>query len=106
MRLVWTASRNWTLVWGVLLIVQGLLPAAIVYLTKHLVDSIVSVVNAGSSWENIRHALFPAVLMGGVMLLLELVKSVSNWIRTGRTHSRPPQCSDPREGRRRRHRLL
>jgi ATP-binding cassette subfamily B protein len=82
MRLVWTASRNWTLVWGVLLIVQGLLPAAVVYLTKHLVDSIVTVVNAGSSWENIRHTLFPALFMGGVMLLMELVQSLSSWIRT------------------------
>jgi ATP-binding cassette, subfamily B, bacterial len=82
LRLVWAASRNWTLVWGVLLIVQGLLPAAVVYLTKLLVDSVVTAVEAGGSWESARYLLFPGVLMGGVMLLIELVQSVSNWIRT------------------------
>ena len=47
-----------------------------------LVDSMVTAVKAGGSWESARHVLFPAVFMGGVMLLIELVQSASSWIRT------------------------
>jgi ATP-binding cassette subfamily B protein len=80
--LVWTASRNWTLAWGTLLLVQGLLPAGAVYLTKLLVDSLVMAVKAGGSWEATRHILLIAVIMGAVLLLIELVQSASSWIRT------------------------
>jgi ATP-binding cassette, subfamily B, bacterial len=82
LRLVWTATGNWTLAWGVLLVVQGLLPAAAVYLTKIFVDSLVVAVNAGASWESTRQVLFVAVFMGGVLLLIELIQSASTWIRT------------------------
>lgn len=47
--LVWSAARNWTLAWFVILVVQGLLPVATVYLTRILVNSLVKVVGAGSS---------------------------------------------------------
>jgi ATP-binding cassette, subfamily B, bacterial len=85
LRLIWGATRNLTLVWGILLIVQGFLPAAAVYLTRPLVDSLVSAVKAGGSWESIRHLLFLAVWMGGVLLFIELVQSASSWIRTAQT---------------------
>ena len=48
--LVWEVARPWTAAWIVLLIVQGLLPAATVYLTKLVVDGVVNAVNSGSSW--------------------------------------------------------
>ena len=82
LRLVWNATRNWTLAWSVLLVVQGLLPAAAVYLTKVLVDSLVAAVKAGGSWESTRPVLFAALFMGAVLLLIELVQSASTWIRT------------------------
>ena len=82
LRLIWAATRNLTLVWGILLVLQGLLPATAVYLTRPLVDSLVSAVNAGGSWESIRPALFLAVFMGGVLLLIELIQSANSWIRT------------------------
>jgi ATP-binding cassette, subfamily B, bacterial len=80
--LVWKATRKWTLAWTVLLFVQGLLPAAVVYLTKVLVDGLVIAVEAGGSWESARHVLFVALFMGAVLLLIELVQSASTWIRT------------------------
>ena len=82
MHLVWTASRNWTVVWGVLLFVQGLLPAVAVYLTKLLIDSVVTAVQAHGSWESTRHVFFLAVLLGSVLLLIELIQSAGSWIRT------------------------
>ena len=34
LQMAWTASRLWTVVWAILLVLQGVLPAASVYLTK------------------------------------------------------------------------
>ena len=46
--LVWSASRHWTVVWAVLLVLQGALPVATVYLTRMVVDSLVAATtNAG-----------------------------------------------------------
>ncbi len=54
LKLVWEVARPWTIAWIVLLIVQGLLPAAIVYLTKLVVDGVVVAVRNGSSWPVVR----------------------------------------------------
>ena len=80
--LIWAATRNLTLAWAILLVVQGLLPAVAVYLTRPLVDGLVLAVNAGGSWDSVRPALLLAVSMGGVLLLTELVQSANSWIRT------------------------
>jgi ATP-binding cassette subfamily B protein len=82
LRLIWAATGKLTLVWGILLVLQGLLPATAVYLTRPLVDSLVSAVNAGGSWESIRPALILALLMGGALLLMEVIQSANSWIRT------------------------
>lgn len=82
LRLIWAAARGWTLAWTVLLVVQGLLPAATVYLTRLLVDSLVAVLDAGASWENVRPTLFLAALMAGVMLLMQVLQSAMEWLRT------------------------
>ena len=47
--LVWAASRGWTVAWLALLVIQGLLPAATVYLTRALVNSLVAVVDSGGN---------------------------------------------------------
>lgn len=82
LHLIWRAARGWTLAWAILLVVQGLLPAATVYLTRLLVDSLVAAIGAGGSWENLRPILFLAALMAGVMLATELMQSASSWVRT------------------------
>jgi ATP-binding cassette subfamily B protein len=53
-RLVWDAAHNWTLAWVILLVVQGLLPVATVYLTRYLVNSLVAIVGKGKSWDNLQ----------------------------------------------------
>ena len=45
--LIWTAAPNWTLAWSVLLVAQGVLPLAGVYVLKLLVDSLVKAVKSG-----------------------------------------------------------
>ena len=80
--LVWAAAPRWTLAWGCLLIVQGLLPVATVYLTRSLVDGLVAVMGAGDSWETLRPVMILVALLAGIMLLTELLRSFTNWIRT------------------------
>jgi len=52
--LVWAAARRWTIAWAVMLVLQGLLPVATVYLTRALVDSLVASVEAGGGWQALR----------------------------------------------------
>jgi ATP-binding cassette subfamily B protein len=80
--LVWHVARPWTIVWVLLLIVQGLLPAAIVFLTKLFVDDLVRAMRSDFSWPEMQHAMMLALLVGGVLLLMEVVRNTINWVRT------------------------
>jgi ATP-binding cassette, subfamily B, bacterial len=82
LKLVWEAARPWTIVWIILLLVQGLLPAAVVYLTKLVVDGVVVSVQNGSAWPNVRHVLLVLLLLAGILLLMEVVRGGINWVRT------------------------
>jgi ATP-binding cassette subfamily B protein len=82
LKLVWAVARPWTTAWIVLLIIQGLLPAATVYLTKLVVDGVVVAVRNGSSWLNVRPMLISLALLGGVLMLMEVVRNTINWVRT------------------------
>lgn len=83
--LVWKACPNWTIAWMLLLFIQGVLPAATVYLTRLLVNSLVAVSGAGITWDKIQIVLIPFALMAGVMLLSELLTSLAEWIRTAQS---------------------
>lgn len=80
--LVWTAAKWWTLTWAVLLAIQGVLPAATVFLIRQLVDSLVAAIGSGGSWERLHPVLVVAALMAGVMLLTELLKNLIEWVYT------------------------
>jgi len=84
-RMVWAASKGWTLVWAILLVVQGVLPAATVYLIRLLVDNLVAVMGTGASWESVQSLLVPAALMAGVLLLAAFLSSGTEWIRTAQS---------------------
>ena len=80
MRLVWTAARGWTLLWGILTILQGSLPALGVYLTRVMVDSLLAAVGAQGDWAAIQPAL---ILVGLIALLRALtiaLSSITNWV--------------------------
>ncbi|HEX5603497.1 MAG TPA: ABC transporter ATP-binding protein, partial [Pyrinomonadaceae bacterium] len=78
LKLVWAVARPWTTAWIALLIMQGLLPAATVYLTKLVVDGVFVALRNGSS----QPVLLPLILLGGVLLLMEVVRNAINWVRT------------------------
>lgn len=79
--LIWAAAPGFTLVWVVLLIAQGLLPAATVYLTGLLVDSLAAAVGGGVAWENIQPSLVLALFMAGTMLATQILQGTSEWVR-------------------------
>ncbi len=82
LRLVWAAAPRWTVIWLVLLVMQGLLPAATVALTKRLVDSLDALLEAPNSPEALAPAIIYGLLMGAVMLASQVLGSISNWVRT------------------------
>ncbi|MCG6136152.1 MAG: ABC transporter ATP-binding protein/permease [Nostoc sp. LLA-1] len=69
----------------VLLLVQGLLPAASLSLTPRVVNALVAVTGTGISAATIQTVLIPVGLLVGIMLLGELVNSAAEWIRTGQS---------------------
>src|SRR5882672_8071851 len=79
--LAWEASRRWTIAWLLLLIVQGLIPVGIVYLTKLVVDALVAALKNGSAWSNVRGALVVIAMLATITVLSEVVRAAIGWIR-------------------------
>ncbi len=79
--LIWKAARGCTLAWVSLLILEGLLPGAAVYLTRPLVDSLSVAVGSGGDADSIRRLLFYAALMAGTVILMDLVQTANAWVR-------------------------
>jgi ATP-binding cassette subfamily B protein len=82
LRLVFRAAPRTTVLWMALLVVQGLLPVAIVYLTRDLVDSLVAAVHAGAGVAGAGRTLLLAGLMAGALLATELLRAALRWVRT------------------------
>src|SRR5215510_4223944 len=78
--LVWQAARPWTIPWIVLLIIQGLLPAALVYLTKLFVDALILALRIFGSWPEMRDVLIIVLMLGSVLVLMEVVRHTINWV--------------------------
>lgn len=83
LRLIWAAAPRWTATWVALLVLQGLLPAALVYLTRSVVDSIAGALGAGISWETVQPTLLLVGLLGSIMLLNQALQSITELVRTG-----------------------
>lgn len=81
-RIIWSASKFYTVLWSLLLVIQGILPGLLVYLTKLVVDSLVAAINSQGDWELIRPAV---VLIGAtalVMVLSEIIQFLLELVRT------------------------
>lgn len=82
LKLVWVAGKSWTVSQIILLVVQGLLPVALVYLTKILIDKLVFAINSGGAWNNVQPVIWLGGLMGAIMVLSQILGSISQMIRT------------------------
>lgn len=81
-KLIWSAARYWMLGWFLLLLIQGLIPIATVYLTRWLVDNLSMTIGQGNTWSNLEIIMLPASLMAGIFLLAEVLKGIGSLIRT------------------------
>jgi ATP-binding cassette subfamily B protein len=81
-QLVQHAAGRQAIVWMLLLLVQGLLPVATVYLTRSLVDSIAAMVGAGGGWRNMATLLPAGAAMALVLIAGEVFQSIGAWVRT------------------------
>jgi len=82
LQLIWAAARGWTVAWVTLLVVQGLLPTAYVYLTRLLVNSLVLAVSQGGAWDSIWPALLLGALMAVVALMMQVLQGIIDWVHT------------------------
>jgi ATP-binding cassette subfamily B protein len=79
--LAWEASRPWTIAWLGLLVVEGLVPVGLVYLTKLVVDALVAALKNGPAWPNARGVFITIGLLAAITLLSEVVRAAISWVR-------------------------
>jgi ATP-binding cassette subfamily B protein len=82
LRLIWAAGRSWTVAWLLLLVVQGMLPAATIYLTRILVDSVVVIIADGGIGAGAEKAFLLGAFLAGLLVLKEILDALSTWVRT------------------------
>ena len=80
-RLIWKGIGFWVLFWLGLLVIQGLLPAANVYLIKVLVDRLAESIGGGMSFNSIQPILVPSLLIGGAFVVQNVLQSLVRWVR-------------------------
>ncbi len=81
----WVSAKGLMLIWVVILVVQGLLPTLTVFLTKVLVDRAAAAVGAGIARETLMPVLVPAALMGGALILSQILSVVTSWLSTAQS---------------------
>src|SRR5437588_4769977 len=85
--LVWTAARGWTAAWIVVLLAQGILPVATVYLTRTIVNRLMPAIRADGSWDSLQPLVSAAAVMGLVLLASEALRGAAGWLRTAQARS-------------------
>ena len=81
-QLVHRAAGGLVVIWAALLLVQGLLPVASVYLTRTLVDGIAAMIGVGGGWRTLSPLLPAGFAMALVLIGLEVLQSIGTWVRT------------------------
>ncbi len=82
LKMVWEAGKGWMILQGILSIIKGILPAALVYITKLFVDSLVTTINKGQNYENISNVIWLGVAFGVITLLSQVLSSIIQMIYT------------------------
>lgn len=74
---VWQSAKSWTIVNGILTVIQGVLPLLPLYLMKLMMDAVAAGLSAPDKGLAISHALLLVGLLGAVTLLSVLVRSIA-----------------------------
>ena len=79
-RLVWQCAPGWTLLNLVLIVVQGVLPLAALYLMKEIVDAVVAGIGSADTQAAFNTVLLWILMAGGVALLSALCGALSGLV--------------------------
>ncbi len=79
-RLVWQCAPGWTLLNLVLIVVQGMLPLAALYLMKEIVDAVVAAVESPDPQTAFNTVLWWVLLAGGVALFNAFCSALSSLV--------------------------
>ena len=83
--LIWKAVPRLTVLWCLLLVIQGLLPGVTVYLTKLTIDSFIVAHNSADSFAYFNQTFLLFFLTGICLLFTEILQYVSDWTRTAQS---------------------
>ena len=75
LRFVWQSAKGWTLLNGVLTVVQGVLPLLQLYLVKLIVDAVTAGVTAPDKGAVVKHVLLLVGFTGAATLFVSLIRS-------------------------------
>jgi ATP-binding cassette, subfamily B, bacterial len=84
-QLVWQASHHYTVMWAVLLIVQGMLPALSIYLTRSVVDGLTLAAGKGLTPATSQTLLLPLAGLLATMIATQIISSLNEWVRTAQS---------------------
>ncbi len=79
-RLVWQCAPGWTLLNLALIVVQGVLPLAALYLMKEIVDAVVAAAESSDPQAAFNTVLWWVLLAGGVALFNALCSALSSLV--------------------------
>lgn len=86
LNLVMQAARGWTVAWITILVIQGLLPVATVYLTRALVDQLVAVVGENARgavvWATLQPVIVLVLAFAAVLVTGEVLRAALSYVRT------------------------
>lgn len=81
-RLIWQAARLWTIAWGALLLLQGLLPATLIYLTRTTVNLLTASLATDDTLTAFT-AVWPYIAAIATLLISgQILTSLTAWVRT------------------------
>lgn len=82
LRMVWDAAPGWTVAWLLMLILQGVLPVALVQLTRSLVNQLTVVLQQPPSWDSFATLLPASLAMAAIVLLTRTLAFAAEFIRS------------------------
>ncbi len=85
LKIVWGAAGSLSLLWVLLILIQGILPVATVYLIREIVNGIAAVIGTGEGWKGLMPVLPPAVGMVLVLITGEALQGVNRWVKTAQS---------------------
>jgi ATP-binding cassette, subfamily B, bacterial len=81
-KLVWQAAGYWIVIWAVLLIFQGILPAIQIYLVKTAINSFVAVVKTDIHSPNVTSAFTYIAILVILLLFGGAIANFNIWVRS------------------------